>query len=161
VDLLPYGEYAKSLNRKRASAGVLFRDEQRRVLLVQTSYKVEWDIPGGAVEAGEPPWVTAGREVREELGIDRPLGQLLVIDYVPDDGVMPEGLAFIWDGGVLSERDRDLVELTDPEIVALEFRAVTDVAGRVKPRLARRLTAALEAAEHGGPALCADGQRVA
>jgi hypothetical protein len=47
VDLLPYGECAKSLNRKRASAGVLFRDEQRRVLLVQTSYKVEWDIPGG------------------------------------------------------------------------------------------------------------------
>src|SRR5215475_1091124 len=145
VDLLPYDEYAQSLNRKRASAGVLFRDEQRRVLLVQTSYKVDWDIPGGAVEAGEAPWVTARREVREELGIDRPLGQLLVIDYVPDDGLMPEGLAFVWDGGILTQSDRDLVILTDPEIVAVEFRAVTDVVGRVKPRLERRLRAALEA----------------
>jgi len=140
---------------------VLFRDEQHRVLLVQTSYKEEWDIPDGAVEAGEPPWVTAGREVREELGIDRPLGQLLVIDYVPDDGVMPEGLAFVWDGGILTERDRGLVVLTDPEILSLEFRAVTDVTGRVKPRLARRLRAALDAAERGGPALCNDGERVA
>jgi len=160
VDLLPYEEYAQSLNRKRASAGVLFRDEQRRVLLVQTSYKVDWDIPGGAVEAGEAPWVTARREVREEIGIDRPLGQLLVIDHVPDDGLMPEGLAFVWDGGILTQSDRDLVVLTDPEILSLEFCAAPDVTARVKPRLARRLTAAVEAAEHGGqPALCDDGRR--
>ena len=71
MDLLPFGEYAASLNRKRTAAGVLFRDQQSRVLLVETTYKTEWEIPGGAVEADEAPWTTATRELREELGVER------------------------------------------------------------------------------------------
>jgi 8-oxo-dGTP pyrophosphatase MutT (NUDIX family) len=112
VDLLPFDEYVRSLNRKRMSAGVLFRDSAGRVLLVEPSYKPHWDIPGGAVEADEPPWRTVTREVREELGIDHPLGALLVVDYMPADERMPEGVAFIFDGGLV----------TDAEVAALADR---------------------------------------
>ncbi len=41
-----------------------------RVLLVRHTYgRRSWDIPGGAVKRGEPPHVTARREMDEELGL--------------------------------------------------------------------------------------------
>nr|WP_158102996.1 NUDIX hydrolase [Lentzea kentuckyensis] len=33
------------------AAGVLFRDKSGRVLLLDPSYKPNWEIPGGAVES--------------------------------------------------------------------------------------------------------------
>jgi 8-oxo-dGTP pyrophosphatase MutT (NUDIX family) len=79
--------------------GVLFRDQDDRVLLLQPSYKPNWEIPGGAVEADESPWATASRELVEELGLDRPQGGLLVVDYVRPQDSRPEGVVFIFDGG--------------------------------------------------------------
>jgi 8-oxo-dGTP pyrophosphatase MutT (NUDIX family) len=161
VELLPYDEYARSLNRKRVAAGVLFRDNQRRVLLLETSYKIEWDIPGGTVDAGEPPWRTARREVAEEIGLDRPLGQLLAIDYVSVAGVMPEGMAFVWDGGLVSEDEVNGLVLTDPEVRSAKLCPPAAVEALVKPALARRIAAALAAADEGTLVFCEDGYRVA
>jgi len=160
VDLLPFDEYARSLNRKRVAAGVLYRDTHRRVLLVETSYKTEWDIPGGSVEADEPPWVTAVREVREELGLDRPLGRLLVIDFMPTDGVMPEGMAFVWDGGVLSDDEFAGLTLTDPEIKSVKFCTLPEVAALVRPRMVGRIEAALRGVDAEAIVLCESGRPV-
>src|SRR4051812_23503587 len=55
--------------RKRVAADVLITDRVGRVLLVDPTYKEGWDIPGGMVEANEPPRVAAERELREELGL--------------------------------------------------------------------------------------------
>jgi 8-oxo-dGTP pyrophosphatase MutT (NUDIX family) len=51
------------------------------VLLVRHTYGPrQWDLPGGAVKRGEPPIVTASREMHEELGIQidnwSPLGEI-------------------------------------------------------------------------------------
>jgi len=69
----------------RVAAGVLFRDAQGRVLLVKPTYKDGWDIPGGYVEPGESPKQAARREVLEELGIEPPIGRLLVVDWAPPE----------------------------------------------------------------------------
>ncbi|MFB9923669.1 NUDIX domain-containing protein [Amycolatopsis halotolerans] len=123
------------------------------------SYKDSWDIPGGVCDAGEPPWRTARREQAEEIGIDRPLGPLLVIDYAPDDGRMPEGLAFIFDGGRTSAEETGRLTLTDPEILAVHLLPIDEAAQRVAPSLARRLRVAWEAARAGERfVLCEDGQ---
>jgi 8-oxo-dGTP pyrophosphatase MutT (NUDIX family) len=160
VDILPFDEYVRSLDRKRMSAGVLFRDAADRVLLVELSYKPHWDIPGGAVDAGEPPWTAAVREVREELGLDRPIGRPLVIDYQPGDDRLPEGIAFIFDGGGITEQEVGALVLTDPEIVAARLVDLDEVGGKLKPFLARRVAVALDAARTGELALCEDGQRI-
>ncbi|WP_410654141.1 NUDIX domain-containing protein [Amycolatopsis sp. lyj-112] len=161
MDLLPFSEYAASLNRKRAAAGVLLRDERSRVLLVETTYKPEWEIPGGAVEAEEAPWTTAARELQEELGIIRRLGTLLVIDHIRTQGVMPEGLAFVFDGGFVTEGEVRRIRSTDPEIRTVGLYTLDEAEQLVKPTLHARITTALRAVATGGTVFCEAGRAVA
>lgn len=158
MDLLPFDEYAASLDRKRTAAGVLFRDQQSRVLLVETTYKPEWEIPGGAVEAEEAPWTTATREVREELGITWPLGNLLVIDHIPAHGVMPEGLAFVFDGGLITDAEVRGIESTDPEVRSVALCSADEARSVVKHTLYDRIVVALRAAQSGILILCDAGR---
>ena len=154
-------QYVAGLNRKRMAAGVLFRDTHGRVLLVEPSYKPNWEIPGGAVEADESPWATATRELSEELGLDRPLGRLLVVDYVRPQDSRPEGVMFVFDGGVLDETDAVGMVFPDAEIVSAGFYTPAEAREKVKPLLADRLAAALEAVDQGATALCEQGRRIA
>ena len=50
------------LPRKRLIAHVLMRDQRGRILLCDTMFKSDWELPGGIVEPGEPP--RAGASVR-------------------------------------------------------------------------------------------------
>ncbi|MGH8966176.1 MAG: NUDIX domain-containing protein, partial [Actinomycetes bacterium] len=137
--VLPVEQYVAGLSRKRMATGVLFRDVHGRVLLVEPSYKPNWEIPGGAVEAGESPWATATRELAEELGWDRPLGRLLVVDYVRPQDSRPEGVVFVFDGGVLEESNVLGMVFPDAEIVSAAFHTLAQARGKVKPLLADRL----------------------
>ncbi len=126
-------QYVAGLSRKRMAAGVLFRDVHGRVLLVEPSYKPNWEIPGGAVEANESPWATATRELAEELEWDQPLGRLLVVDYVRPQDSRPEGVVFVFDGGVLDETDVLGMVFPDAEILSVAFHTLAEVRGKVKP----------------------------
>ncbi|GGU39868.1 NUDIX hydrolase [Lentzea flava] len=159
--VLPVDQYVATLARKRMVAGVLFRDKAGRVLLLEPSYKPNWEIPGGAVDADESPWATATRELTEELGWERPLGRLLVVDYVRPQDSRPEGVVFVFDGGVLDETDLVGMVFPDGEILSAGFHTLTEARTKVKPLLADRLAAALQAAEQGVTALCEQGQRIA
>lgn len=161
ADVLPVEQYVAGLARKRMATGVLFRDSAGRVLLVEPSYKPNWEIPGGAVEADESPWATATRELAEELGWDHPLGRLLVVDYVRPQDSRPEGVVFVFDGGVLEETDLVGIAFPDAEILSASFHTLEEARGRGKPLLADRLAAALQAVEQGVTALCEQGQRIA
>src|SRR5258708_39344189 len=81
--VMPPHVYVASLARKRMAAGSLCRDRAGRVLLVDPVYRDTWDLPGGAVEAEESPQAACRREVAEELGLDRPVGRVLALDWVP------------------------------------------------------------------------------
>lgn len=161
TNVVPVEQYVAGLSRKRMAAGVLFRDAEGRVLLVEPSYKPNWEIPGGAVEADESPWATATRELTEELGWDRPLGRLLAVDYVGPQDSRPEGVVFAFDGGVLDETDVVGVVFADAEIVSAAFHTLAEARGKVKTLLADRLAVALEAVEQGVTALCEQGHRIA
>src|SRR5688500_12948473 len=95
--------YQETLHKKRMGAGALFLDEQGRVLLVNPTYKPQWEIPGGIVELNESPRQAAAREVEEELGLVKPLARLLSVSYSPNTSTRIEGLMFIFYGGVLME----------------------------------------------------------
>ena len=90
-----------TLPRKRMGAGVLVRDSDDRVLLVEPTYKPDWEIPGGTIELDESPRTGCAREVREELGLDLAVGRLLVFEWQPSAHDRTESLLFVYDGGVL------------------------------------------------------------
>lgn len=160
VGVLPVEQYVAGLARKRMAAGVLFRDAAGRVLLVEPSYKPNWEIPGGAVEEDEAPWATAAREVSEELSWSRTPGRLLVVDYVRPQDARPEGVIFVFDGGVLTESDTEKVELAEGEILSAGFYTLEHARAKVKPLLADRIAAALEAVELGLTVICEQGRRI-
>ncbi|GAA1330201.1 hypothetical protein GCM10009660_02300 [Catellatospora bangladeshensis] len=97
----------------------------------------------------------------EELGWDRPPGQLLVVDYVRPQDCRPEGVAFVFDGGVLGETDLVGMVFGDGEILSAGFHKVQQARAKVKPSLADRLAAALQAVEQGVTVLCEQGRRIA
>lgn len=125
----------------RVAAGLLFRDGQGNVLLVKPTYKSGWDLPGGYVEPGESPKQAAKRELREELGVDREVGPLLVVDWAPHPAEGDKVL-FIFDAGslALNEITRNEDELGDVAYVAIE-----DLAKYLPDRLLERVRSALTA----------------
>lgn len=69
------------------SANVLLHDGRGRALIVRPTYRQDgrWLLPGGGIDSdtGETPRAAAQRELREELGFERPLGSLLATDWSP------------------------------------------------------------------------------
>jgi ADP-ribose pyrophosphatase YjhB (NUDIX family) len=135
----------------------LFWDERGRVLLVEPSYKVNWEIPGGVVEGGEPPWVAARRELMEEIGWDRTVGRLLVMDH----GNSPDRMLFVFEGGMVTEEEVAKVNFPDGEIVSAGLYTLEEAAQRVRPAMAGRLTAALEAVREETVVWTEHGEKVA
>ena len=158
---LPPDQYVASLARKRMTATAFFRDEQGRVLLVNPVYKEPWDLPGGAVEAEESPHAASRREVTEELGLDRPPGPLLAVDWVPSRPERPEGLIVVYDGGVLSDAEIREIVLADGELAGFAFVPGDEVAGLVTPLLARRVASCLDAVAAGAVATLENGSPAA
>lgn len=135
--------------RKRLAAGALIRDEAGRILMVQPTYRTGWDVPGGVVDENEAPLDGCRRELREELGVDLPVGRLLVVDWVPQRGLWHDAVLFLFDAGVVSAEQIRAFRLPEDEIASIAFAELAEIAEHVRPSKVRRLTAALAAAEDG------------
>lgn len=142
---MPPDVYVASLARKRMAAGALCRDEVGRVLLVDPVYRDTWDLPGGAVEAEESPQAACRREVAEELGLDRAVGRVLAVDWVPSRPGRPEGLIVVYDGGIFAKKDIEAITVPAGELSGFAFVYPGEVADRVTPLVAGRISASLRA----------------
>ncbi|WP_432930383.1 NUDIX domain-containing protein [Microbispora sp. CA-135349] len=149
--------YVASVPRLRAGAGALLRDQEGRVLLVHPVYKDDWEIPGGIVEAGESPVTAVLRELQEELGIAPPVVQLACVDWVPPAPPWEAGLMFVFDAGVLTDSQIAVVRLPPEELDDHVFVPPTDLDTFLPPGLARRMNAAISAADAGRTAYLEDG----
>ena len=156
---LPPAEYYATLPKQIASAGVIFRDAQGRVLLVEPAYGAEtWEIPGGALDEGESPWAGARREIKEELGFDLLPGRLLVVDWVPPqpDG-RPALTNNLFDGGVLEEAQIASLRLADGELKRWKFATREESAAMLRSHLARRVSVCLDVVNTGRTAYLENG----
>ncbi|MEV6928184.1 NUDIX hydrolase [Dactylosporangium sp. NPDC051485] len=139
---------ARRMAHKTVAAGALIRDPAGRVLFVVPNYKPYLDIPGGIVEAGEPPSAACAREVREEIGLDRPAGRLLLVDWTPGRGPWSDQVQFVFDGGVLDPAGLALTPAAD-ELTGLRWATLEEARPDLRPSAFRRLSLASTAAETG------------
>lgn len=119
-------------------------DPQGRVLIVKPGYRDGWLFVGGFVDPGESPHQACVREVKEEIGLDLPAGDLLVIDWVPKTDNLDLPLTFyLFDCGVID--DPDAIALQESELTEYRFlpaeQAVALLAGFNQPRVALAMEA--------------------
>ena len=78
------------LRRPRHEGALVAIYVGQSLLLLKSSYRAEWGLPGGSVEPGESPDAAARREMKEEIGL-------------PPYPLVPAGtVCGVWDG----RRDR-------------------------------------------------------
>jgi ADP-ribose pyrophosphatase YjhB (NUDIX family) len=157
-----FAAYIASLPRVLAGAAALFRDDEGRVLLVEPNYREGWALPGGTVESddGETPRQGARRETAEEIGLDRELGRLLAVDWVLGTG-RPPLVAYLYDGGVLSEDELKAIRLQEEELLSWRLVPREDLPQYLPGPLGGRVLAALDVlADGSGTAELENGRRV-
>ncbi|KUN88611.1 NUDIX domain-containing protein [Streptomyces griseoruber] len=148
-----FADYIASLPRILAGAAALFRDARGWVLLVEPNYRDGWALPGGTVESdrNETPRQGARRETLEEIGLDRPLGRLLAVDWSVGPG-RPPLVAYLYDGGILDEDDLKAIRLQEEELLSWRLVPREEITGHLLGALGHRVLAALDAlADGSGP----------
>ena len=136
--------YYASLPKKRMGAGALFVDQQERLLLVNPTYKPQWEIPGGIVEVNESPRSACEREIYEELGLRKRVERLLSISYIATRPQRPDGLMFIFWGGVLTADEIRQIRLPTAELSEYRFVALNEALALLTPALGERVRQSLE-----------------
>jgi len=140
-----YATYIAGLPRVLVGAAALFRDAEGRVLLVEPNYRDGWALPGGTVESddGETPRQGARRETLEEIGLDLEIGRLLAVDWVPGT-TRPPIVAYLYDGGVLSEDQFKAIRLQEEELLSWRLVAREDLSEYIPGSLGGRVLASLD-----------------
>ncbi|OEV03754.1 NUDIX hydrolase [Streptomyces nanshensis] len=161
-------EYLRSRHRVWVSAAALLTDALGRVLLVRPAYRDDtWLLPGGGVEAGESPMEGCRRELKEELGLDLHVDDLLALCWkgpkAPEAARLgadfPGSVMSVFDGGTLSEQQVAAIGCPEGEIADFGFFSSTEARERLSPLNRRIMLAALRARFAGtGTAYLEDGR---
>ena len=146
--------------RKRAIGHLLLTDAQGDVCLLETSFKVDWELPGGILNVAETPRQGVIREVFEELSYGVSVGRLLVVDWLAPYLGWEDALELIFDGGVLPERSKQLLRPDLREIRSVHWLSPQNAADRMAPFARGRLAAALAAREEGRTLYLEAGERI-
>ena len=128
------------LPMKRMIGHAVFRDGRGRVLLTETRYKEDWELPGGIVEPGESPRIGAQREVMEEIGLAVEFRNPALTDWMPPYLGWSDAVEFIFDGGTLPEVVAQGITAIDlRELAAVHWVEPDDLDEHVTPLSARRI----------------------
>ena len=138
----PTSPYAQA--NKRVAAGALFQDEVGRILLVNPTYKPQWEIPGGMVEEDEAPIAACRREVCEEIGLTVEPGPLLSVGHLRGHSARGDALRFIFWGGVLDAETIGRIVLQANELSEYRFVTLDEAAQLLRPSLHAQLAQCLE-----------------
>ena len=119
------------------ASGAIIRNPEGKILVLKTTYKEYWEIPGGVVEENESPKQTVEREVLEEIGLEINVSLCLAIHYRSAQGIQDENIMFVFDGGIIndtSELKPDGKEISEARFVSFE-EAHNFVGERIASRL--------------------------
>jgi len=146
-------EWQNSLPRWHVGANALVRDQDGRILVVRPGRSRTFQLPGGQVDAHETPEDAAGRELREEAGLDLAVGPLLAISFEhPSPGWDHPTQIMLFDLGTVDSTAVQLMAL-DPEIAEHRWATLEEAERLLGPARTERLRAGLLGLRQGCPAL--------
>jgi 8-oxo-dGTP pyrophosphatase MutT (NUDIX family) len=151
--MLDADEWQNSLPRWHIGANALVRDQHGRILLVRPRRGDRFQLPGGQVDAHETPQEAAGRELREETGLDLPVGSLISISFEhPSPGWDYPTQIMLFDLGSV---DSATVQLTtcDPDIAEHRWAHPGEAEHLLGTARTERLRAGFLGLRQGYPAL--------
>lgn len=137
------------LFERRLSSFALFSNERGGFFIVKSSDKPEWSLPGGRIEKNESPRQAAEREVREEIGLEVSVRELLCVDYYPATSEKGERLYFVFYGGILTPKAVARMRLAPEELSAYKFVGVKEGTISLFDRMAKRFPHCLAALRDG------------
>jgi ADP-ribose pyrophosphatase YjhB (NUDIX family) len=116
--------YYKTLPQKRMAVVALILNEAGQILILRSSYKKHWTMPGGVVEEDESLSYALIREIKEEINLDISKFKLAALDYCSPKvvrGVLnTESVQVLFDCGTIDKQTESLIKVDGEEI--LEFR---------------------------------------
>jgi ADP-ribose pyrophosphatase YjhB (NUDIX family) len=126
--------------------GALIFDATGRLLVLKPNYKRGWTIPGGQMDAtGETPWEACLRETREECGLEPESGRLVCVDFRRPKPNRPGGMRFLFDCGVIEDRQLGAIRLQAEEIDAYRLAELDEALSLLSGPIRRRVAAGLGA----------------
>ena len=114
--------YYKNLPKKTVSTAVLLFNTKKELLVLKTSYRKYWTLPGGVVEKDESIMTALLREVKEETGLEISQPELAALDYCAPKIIKgiknSESVQVLFAGGVVKEA---LIKIDGEEIIEYQF----------------------------------------
>jgi 8-oxo-dGTP diphosphatase len=144
--------------RKRVIAHLLLTDSSGRVCALETTFKPDFELPGGIVEPGESPREGLVREGVEELDYQLEVGRLLVVDSLAPYLGWEDAVELVFDGGRLD--DVSALRPDGREIRAVHWLSADEAVAVMAPYAQGRLRAALAARERGETVYLEAGQLI-
>jgi 8-oxo-dGTP pyrophosphatase MutT (NUDIX family) len=129
----------------QASAGALIFDPSGRLLILKTTYKKGWSLPGGQIEPGESPWDACRRETFEECGLRIEHARLACVDFLRPRPERVGGLRVLFDCGSLPADQLSAVRLEPREIEQYRFAAPPEAVELLTGPVGRRVAATIDA----------------
>ncbi|MGV8910965.1 MAG: NUDIX hydrolase [Propionicimonas sp.] len=146
--------------RKRLISHLLLTDSSGRVCILETTFKPDFELPGGILEVGESPRVGLVREVEEELSHSISVGRLLVVDWLAPYLGWEDAVELIFDGREMADFAIARLRPDGQEIRAIHWLDPEAAISRMAPFAEGRLRAALDARDEGRTLYLEAGVRI-
>jgi 8-oxo-dGTP pyrophosphatase MutT (NUDIX family) len=130
------------------------------VCILETTFKPDFELPGGILEVGESPRVGLIREVEEELDHSVSVGRLLVVDWLAPYLGWEDAVELIFDGCELADFSIARLRPDGREIRAVHWLEPEAAIARMAPFAQGRLRGALAAREEGRTLYLEAGVRI-
>lgn len=121
-----------------AGSGVIFT-YKKKYLIVEPTYKKEWELPGGIIEKDELPFDAAVREIKEELGFIFTPEKLAIRDYSTTN----KNHNYLYCGKELTENDIKSIILPPDELRSFKIASLSESEPLLHPYVYKRLVAYL------------------
>lgn len=152
--MMPHAEYIRSLPKRHAASAALLFNDKNELLIVKQNYKEGWSVPGGVLDALESPHDGCVREIKEEIGLDIPTLTFLVVTYKRNsvgEEFPYDSIEFMFSGGTLTAEQISHIVLQKDELDEYKFCTPDEALALLRPTIAARVRAALDAIVHSTP----------